>query len=104
MQIFKAYFCFLQFLGDEAGHAFPVTEYHNLCTFLADNVADDVHSFIHLGVVSRLLVEDITAVTYLSLIHIYQRDASLFLQVLHVLVHVRIPANAFAPILHQWQR
>ena len=64
MQIFKAYFFFLQFLGDEAGHAFPLTEYHNLFTFLADNVADDVHAFFHFGVVSRLLIEDITAVTY----------------------------------------
>ena len=64
MQIFKAYFFFLQFLGDEAGHAFPLTEYHNLFAFFADDVADDVHAFIHLGVVSRLLVEDITAVAY----------------------------------------
>ena len=64
MQVFEAnLFCF-QFFGDEASHAFPLAEYYNLFTFFADDVADNIDTFIHLGVESRFLVEDITAIAY----------------------------------------
>ena len=72
MQILEVYFFLLQFLGDEASHAFPLAEYHHFLTFLADDVADDVDTFLHLGVVSRLLVEDITAVAYHS--HLWEQQ------------------------------
>ena len=49
MQVFEAnLFCF-QFFGDEASHAFPLAEYYNLFTFFADDVADNIDTFIHLG-------------------------------------------------------
>ena len=54
MQVFEAnLFCF-QFFGDEASHAFPLAEYYNLFTFFADDVADNIDTFIHLGVESRI--------------------------------------------------
>ena len=64
MQIFEIDFLLFQLLGNKSGHALPLTEHHHLFTFFADDVADDIHTLLHFGIISRLLVEDVAAVAY----------------------------------------
>ena len=64
MQILKDYAFLPQLLSHKSCHPLPLTEHHHLFSLLANNVADEVDTFVHLGVVSRLLVQDIAAVAY----------------------------------------
>ena len=75
MQILETYSVLLQLLGDEASHAFPLAEYHHLLALLADDVTDDIDAFIHLGVISCLLIEDVAAIAYHSHLREEEQEA-----------------------------
>ena len=72
VKIFEADVLFAQLLGNEPRHTFPLTKDDHLLVTTLNDVADDVHHLVHLGIVTRLLVENIGAVAYAT--HLLQRQ------------------------------
>lgn len=64
MQVFVFYTNLVQFCRNLSGHPLPLAEYDNLFIAIIKNVAKDVHRFFNLGVVTALLVKDVSAVTH----------------------------------------